>query len=117
MLLLAILVIVDYVLQSRAFPAAFAVVFGMAFLFILVQWLVSPAIVRWAIRGRQPITADSNPWLFHTVEELARQAGGPLPQIWLSEDSSPNAFVFGRAIASAALMLTAGLRARLTEVE
>ena len=117
LLLLAILVIVDYVLQSRAFPAAFAIVFGLAFLFILAQWLVSPAIVRWAIRGRQPITADSNPWLFRTVDELARQAGVPPPKIWQSEDSSPNAFVFGRTIASAELVVTAGLLQRLNQDE
>ena len=117
LLLLAILVIVDYVLQSRAFPAAFAIVFGLALLFILAQWLVSPAIVRWAIRGRLPITADSNPWLVRTVEELARQAGVPTPKIWQSDDASPNAFVFGRTVASAELVVTAGLLQRLNQDE
>src|SRR2546428_9222260 len=33
---------------------------------------------------------------YHTVEELTRQAGVPMPKIWESADGSPNAFVFGR---------------------
>ena len=117
LLLLIILAVVDFVLQTRAFPAAFAVVVGLALLFILVQWLISPAIVRWAIRGRQPITAESNPWVYQTVAELARQAGVATPKIWESADSSPNAFVFGRTVSSAELVVTRGLLENLNQDE
>ena len=117
LLLLVILAIVDYALQTQAFPGALAIVVGLALLFILVQWLISPAIVRWAIRDRRAITAESNPWVYRTVEELARQAGVPTPKIWVSGDASPNAFVFGRTISSAELVVTRGLLERLNQDE
>ena len=117
LLLLAILAIADYALQANAFPGALAIVVGLAVLFIFFQWLISPFIVRWAIRGRRPITAESNPWVYRTVEETARQAGVPTPKIWESGDDSPNAFVFGRTIASAELVITHGLLERLNQDE
>ncbi len=115
--LLLILAIIDFVLQAKAFPGAFAVVVGLALLFIAFQWLISPAIVRWAIRSRRPITPEANPWLYRTVEELARQAGVPMPRIWESGDAAPNAFVFGRTIASSELVVTQGLLERLNQDE
>src|SRR3989442_388191 len=117
LLLLVILAIADYALQTQAFPGAFAIVVGLAVLFIFFQWLISPAIVRWAIRDRRPITAESNPWVYRTAEELARQAGVPTPKIWESGDASPNAFVFGRTISSAELVITQGLLERLNQDE
>ncbi len=117
LLLLFILVVVDYALQANSFPGAFAIVVGLALLFILLQWLISPSIVRWAIRDRRPITAESNPWVYRTVEEIARQAGVPTPKIWESGDSSPNAFVFGRTVSSAELVVTQALLERLNQDE
>jgi heat shock protein HtpX len=117
LLLLIILAAADYALQARAFPFAFAIVVGLALFFIFLQWLISPAIVRWAIRGRQPITNETNPWLYQTVVELTRQAGVPTPTIWESEDDSPNAFVFGRTIRSSELVVTRGLLERLNQDE
>src|SRR5689334_20117910 len=98
LLLLVLLGIIDYVFQSNAFPFGFAVIVALAFFFIFLEWLISPAIVRWAIRSRERVTAESNPWLFRTVQELTTQAGVPMPKIWVSGDSLPNAFVFGRTV-------------------
>ena len=117
LLLLFILAVVDYALQANSFPGAFAIVVGLALLFILLQWLISPSIVRWAIRDRRPITAESNPWVYRTVEEIARQAGVPTPRIWESGDSSPNALVFGRTVSSAELVVTQALLERLNQDE
>src|SRR2546428_1370100 len=117
LLLLFILAVVDYAVQANSFPGAFAIVVGLALLFILLQWLISPSIVRWAIRDRRPITAESNPWVYRTVEEIARQAGVPTPRIWESGDSSPNAFVFGRTVSSAELVVTQALLERLNQDE
>ena len=115
--LLAILAIVDFVLQANSFPNSFVLVFGLAILFIYLQWAISPAIVRWAIRERRPITAETNAWLYRTVVEIAQQAGVPVPKIWESGDPSPNAFVFGRTVGSSELVVTRGLLERLNQDE
>jgi heat shock protein HtpX len=116
-LLLLILVIVDLVLSSRAFPGALVLVVALGLLFMLLQWAVSPWIVRWAIRGRRVVTRQANPWLYDTVEELARQAAVPRPRIWTSEEPTPNAFVFGRTLASSELVVTEGLLQELNRDE
>ncbi len=116
-LLLIILAAADYTLQANAFPGAFAIVVGLALFFIFLQWLISPSIVRWAIRDRRAITPQSNPWLYQTVAELARQAGVRTPVIWESADSSPNAFVFGRTVGSSELVVTQGLLESLNQDE
>ena len=117
LLLLVVLGVIDFVLQTHAFPGGFGIVVGLAVFFIFVQWAISPAIVRWAIRGRREITPQTNPWLHGTVAELARQAGVPPPRIWESGDAAPNAFVFGRTIASSELVVTRGLLERLSQDE
>src|SRR2546430_9647029 len=117
LLLLAIVAIADYVFQAHAFPGGFAIVVALALFFIFFEWLISPFIVRWAIRSREPVTQESNPWLYQVVQELTRQAGVPMPRIWVSEDSSPNAFVFGRTVASSELVVTQALLQRLNQDE
>ena len=116
-LLLLIVVIVDVVLSASATPFAFLIVVGLALFFIFLQWLISPAIVRWAIKSKQEVTPQSNPWLYQTVAELARQAGVPTPRIWVSGDSSPNAFVFGRTVGHAELVVTYALLQTLNQYE
>jgi len=115
--LLMILVIVDFVLQTTATPYAILLLVGVAALFILLQWAISPAIVRWAVRNRQPVTPQTNPWLYGTVQQLAQQAGVPTPRVWVSADQTPNAFVFGRTLASSELVLTHALLAELNQDE
>jgi heat shock protein HtpX len=115
--LLVVLGIVDYVLQAGSITNGFVLVVGLAILFIFLQWAIAPAIVRWAIRERRPITAESNAWLYQAVTELARQAGVPAPRIWESGDSTPNAFVFGRTVGSAELVVTRGLLETLNQDE
>ena len=117
LLLLGVVVIVDFVLSSRSFPYSLVTVAFLVFLFMFLQWAISPAIVRWAIRGRQEVTAQSNPWLHGTVASLAQQAGVPPPRIWMSSDDAPNAFVFGRSLRSSQLVVTAGLLDRLNADE
>ncbi|MGI0149164.1 MAG: M48 family metalloprotease, partial [Thermoplasmata archaeon] len=115
--LLLILFVVDLVLQQRSFPNGFVLVVGLAILFIYIQWAISPAIVRWAIRERRPITPETNRWLYDTVVELAQQAGVPPPRIWESGDATPNAFVFGRTVRSSELVVTRGLLEQLNQDE
>src|SRR2546423_5261652 len=117
LLLLLIVAIVDYVFQAHAFPGGFAIVVALSLSFILLEWLISPFIVRWAIRSREPVTPESNPWLYQTIQELTRQAGVPMPRVWVSQDSSPNAFVFGRTVSSSELVVTQALLQQLNQDE
>ncbi len=116
-LLLLIVFVVDLVLSMTDTTLAFVVVVALALFFIFLQWLVSPAIVRWAVKSRQEVTPQSNPWLYKTVADLARQAGVPTPRIWVSGDSSPNAFVFGRTVSHAELVVTSPLLQTLNQDE
>ncbi len=116
-LFLVIIVIADAILSVQAFPTVLPVLLGLALLFLLIQWAISPAIVRWAIRSKYPITRERNSWLFDTVQDLARQAGVPPPRILVSEDPSPNAFVFGRRVRSSYLVVTSALLQRLNQEE
>lgn len=116
--LLLVIGIVDYVLQTRSFPGGLVIVVALAILFIVIQWTIAPAIVRWAMRSPRPVTPESNPWLHRTVAELAMQAGVPVPRrIWETGDAPPNAFVFGRTVGSSELAVTRGLLARLNQDE
>ena len=116
--LLGVLVVVDYFLQSQATPFALLFLAGFALLFIVLQWAISPAIVRWAIRGRQAVTPQTNQWLYGTIAQLAQQAGVPVPRhIWVSADQLPNAFVFGRTLGSSELVVTHGLLQDLNQDE
>jgi len=117
LLLLLVVVIVDYFLSISRYGYTFLVVVALALLFMLLQWAISPAIVRWAIRGRQPITPTTNPFVYRTVQELAAQAGVRAPRAWMSADEAPNAFVFGRTVASSELVVTRGLLETLNQDE
>jgi heat shock protein HtpX len=115
-LLLLVLVIVDFFVS--VFPWGFYLVLGLALLFLLLQWAISPAIVRWAARIRGEVTPQSNPWLYRTVQELASGAGVPMPRhVWVSGSGEPNAFVFGRTVRSTELVVTEPLLQQLNQDE
>jgi heat shock protein HtpX len=118
LLLVLVVAIVDFVLTTSLFPYSFAVVVALALLFLVLQWAISPLIVRWAVRHRTEVTPDSNPWLYRTVQELTTQAQVPMPRrIWMSENSDPNAFVFGRSVSSAEMVVHEGLLTTLNQEE
>ncbi len=118
LLLLVVLAIVDVFLSLTDVAGAFLIVVALAFLFMLSQWAVSPAIVRWATHHRSEVTPQSNPWLYRTVQELAQQAKVPVPRrIWVSQSPDPNAFVFGRTVGSAELVVTQPLLEQLNQDE
>ena len=55
--------------------------------------------------------------LYMMVERLARQAGLPMPKVYLIPDASPNAFATGRNPSHAAVAATAGIMEILSESE
>lgn len=67
--------------------------------------------------GAQEVDALSAPRLYHTVEQLSRAAGLPMPRVCIVENDQPNAFATGRDPAHAAVCATTGLLNRLNDEE
>jgi heat shock protein HtpX len=118
LLLLMVLMVVDIFVSTAAVPYGFAIILTLAILFMVIQWAISPYIVRWATRHRTEVTPQSNPWLYATVVDLAKQANVPTPRhIWVSASPDPNAFVFGRTVGSSELVVTQSLLEQLNQDE
>ncbi len=85
-------------------------------LFIFLEYLIGPAIVKSSTRLRY-IEKGENPWLEETVKELADKTGIPMPKLAIVPDKTPNAFVFGRTANDATLAVHEGLLANLNKDE
>jgi heat shock protein HtpX len=66
---------------------------------------------RLAIRAARakPVTREELPDVYAIVEELTRDAGMPMPKIYLSPEAQPNAFATGRSPDHAAVAVTQGV--------
>jgi heat shock protein HtpX len=102
--------------EGFGFIVQILVVTGLVAAFMLMQWAIGPAIVRWST-GLRYLKPGENPFLERAVAELAQKAGVPMPRLAIVEDKSPNAFVFGRTISSATLAVHRGLLERLNAEE
>ncbi len=85
-------------------------------IFVLIQYLIGPAIVRATTRLRYLKTGE-NPWLESTVKELAEKSGIPTPKLAIVPNPTPNAFVFGRTKGDATLAVHEGLLKNLNKDE
>ncbi len=70
-----------------------------------------------AISKARPARLEDHPHLYHSVEGLAIAAGIPTPELYLIDDSAPNAFATGRDPEHAAIAVTTGLLSKLNRVE
>jgi len=96
------------------FPLIYALIGTL--IFILLQYLIGPAIVISSTHLRYLKPAE-NPWLESTVKELADKSGTPMPKLAIVPDDTPNAFVFGRTASNATLAVHEGLLAKLSKEE
>ncbi|MBV8195308.1 MAG: M48 family metallopeptidase [Candidatus Dormibacteraeota bacterium] len=62
-----------------------------------------------AVSGAKPVTREQAPQLYDIVETLATGDGLPMPQVYVINDPSPNAFATGLSPKSAAITVTSGL--------
>ncbi len=62
-----------------------------------------------AINSAKPIAKRDSPRLYRIVENLAITNGLPTPQIYIMEETAPNAFATGRDPAHASVAVTQGL--------
>lgn len=70
-----------------------------------------------SISGAKQIQKSDDPVLFDVVEEMAIASGLPMPQIYIIEDSAPNAFATGRSPKQAQVAVTRGLLDKLDREE
>ena len=67
--------------------------------------------------GARQVDAASAPDLYRIVESLAKQAGLPMPRVFITENPQPNAFATGRDPEHAAVCVTSGLLSRVNNEE
>ena len=80
----------------------------LAFVFIGIQYLISPSIVGWTMRIKW-VSEKDEPELHRTVTELAKEARLPKPKVGISQLSIPNAFAFGRTQHDGRVCVTRGI--------
>ena len=89
---------------------------GLAIVFMLIQFAISPYIVA-ATTHLQYLNPGENAWLEQTVSKLAQQAGVKQPRLAIVPDQTPNAFVFGNSSSKMTLAVNQGLLTQLNEDE
>ncbi len=89
----------------------------MAFMFACIinfgSWWFSDKIVLKMYHAKEIEKKDS-PDLFAIIEEVAKNAGLPMPKVYVIEQNSPNAFATGRDPSHAAVAVTTGIMNILT---
>lgn len=111
MIFFVFLVVIMWFLQLHLMWALIVTI-----IFILIQYLVGPFIVR-ASTNLRYLRPGEHPWLESTVTELAQKSGIPMPKLATVPDNTPNAFVFGRTTSDATLAVHEGLLAQLNQDE
>jgi len=91
----------------------------VALLFILLYWLIGPAIVKWSAKVDDDAIArgENNAYLTGTVSGLCKESNIPMPTLAIVEHREPNAFVFGRTTKGAYLVVHDSLLTDLTKDE
>lgn len=70
-----------------------------------------------SMHGARQVDAASAPDFYRLIERLARNAGLPMPKVYLVDNPNPNAFATGRNPQNAAVAATTGLLSMLDREE
>ena len=92
------------------------VAFFLAVVMNIGSYWFSDKIVLAMYRAK-PVSPDQAPRLYAIVEELANNAGLPMPRLCVMPNKSPNAFATGRNPKNAVVAVTDGILDILTEDE
>ncbi len=94
---------------------------------IIIAAILAGLVVLWsltfgqatvlAVSGAQPVTQQQAPVLYDIVSTLAIGDGLPMPQVYIIDDPSPNAFATGTSPKKAAITVTTGLLAIMNREE
>ena len=88
----------------------------IAFVFLGIQYLISPAIVGRIMKIRW-VSEKEEPELHRIVTELAKEARLPKPKVGISQLAIPNAFAFGRTQHDGRVCVTQGILKLLSRDE
>jgi len=91
----------------------------------IIVWLVMNLVAYFqgdsillAVSGARKISRDDHPRLYNIVEEMKIASGLPkMPDIYIIDDSAPNAFATGRSPEKAAVAVTSGLLEKMNRDE
>lgn len=82
----------------------------------LVSYFAGDRCVLLASRAKK-IEKKDHPRLFNVVEEMAIAGGIPMPEVYIINDSAPNAFATGRKPETGKVAITTGLLSKLNRDE
>src|SRR3990170_8061003 len=105
--------LIGFISAALGLPlAALPVAFIVALLYVIFSYYASSRMALIISHARQ-VTEDGEPRLYRTVENLCIGAGLPMPDVYVIDDSAPNAFATGRDPKHAAVAATTGLLEKL----
>ena len=93
-----------------------AIAIVVTFILLLVSYYGGRNIILGISHARRIEHAD-NPQLFNVVSEMAIAAGLPMPEVYIIDDTAPNAFATGRDPRHAVVAITTGLLQKLDRDE
>lgn len=99
-----------FVLTGVALGGTGGMIIALAFALVLngaAYWFSDRVAL--ATGRAHPVERSEAPELYAMVEDLSQRAGVPMPKIYRTNDSSPNAFATGRDPDHAAIAVTTGL--------
>ncbi len=89
------------------------IAFGVAIAMNLFSyWNADKLVLK--MHGARQVDAQSAPAFYRLIERLSRQAGLPMPKVYIMENDQPNAFATGRNPENAAVAATTGCSASST---
>lgn len=95
-------------------------IFWIVMLIVVLRGLISfyfQKDIMFSFSWAKAVTRKENPEIYNLVENLCISRGLPVPQIWIIEDSSLNAFATGRKINDSWIVFTRGLLNTLNKRE
>jgi heat shock protein HtpX len=92
------------------------IAFGIALAMNLFAYWNSDKVLL-SMYGAKQVDAQSAPELYRLVEKLAATAQIPTPKVYITENPQPNAFATGRNPEHAAVCVTTGLLAQVSQEE
>lgn len=84
------------------------IAFGLALVMNFVSYWYSDKIVLGIYRAKE-VTRKQNPKLHKIVEDVAKEAGIPVPKVFIIDTDVPNAFATGRSPQHASVAVTKGI--------